>query len=615
MADLSREDGFSFLTKLNWAKMVTWGIFLGLVYILQSLFTIIFLTFVISYIARNVVEAIFGLFPARAVVRKTIVVFTFLVFIFLVLLGSRMIAPHIYEQGRTVYSVVSDLSDRGEGDVDQILQRAYAGIRFMFFKTTDSYEEELEEFKKKKMLERDERGLEGFQEEAQRIRADFRALQVVRSGEEKVGEMKESGEYNDALDEAFSAVVEEKEYLTKKEELNEKMDQELRERNPGQAYEKLKDRYVDWDGFLRDRILEELIGQVKRDLKKDLKYEEEANRKIVENSGEGEVRILEQVKADWEAMFKEYYENLSSEKKDYSYDKFSELEKARDQKEYRGILGDLLINEEKLAADYRKEKEAGYVEGVLRYGFISDLSEKSKGELLPEMASWVAKGINHIVTFGFHLILSLFFSFIIVWDIPKLAGTVRKLENSRIKDFYKEIVPGLVSFGSLMGRAFQAQAIIAMMNTILTFTALTLFDVENRAFLSSIVFVCSFIPVVGVIISSVPIALIGMQQEGGGIILALELVGAIVVIHFIESTVLNPKVMGDMLKLHPLLVLIILLVGEHFFGIWGLLLGVPVCVYIFRYVILKNVAVKEEDPPAGHDDPPHEDDPVPEPST
>ncbi len=620
MTDLSHDEGISFLKRLNWAKLVTWGIFLGLVYILQSFFTIIFLTFVISYIARNVVEAICGRFPARALVRKTVVILTFLIFIFLVLLGGRLIAPHIYEQGRTVYTVVSDLSNRGEGDVDQILERAYGGIRFMFFKTTDSYDDEFDAFKKKKRAEREERGIEGFQEEARRIRSDFRLAQIQRCGEEKINEMKASDEYGAALEEAFTAVVEEKEYLPNKETLNAAMDKALRDM-PGSAYQDLKKDIEDWDDYLREQNLHELKDQVEKDDEKTLLYEAEAIDRMIRSAGEAAVAELEQDAAGWVALFKEYYEGLSSKEKAYPYEKFSDLEKAQSQEEFNRILGDVAINEEKLAADFRREKETAYVESLQRYDFISDLGEKSKTDLLPEMAGWVAQGINYIVTFSFHLLLSLFFSFIIVWDIPKLGRTVQSLENSRIKNFYNEIVPGLVSFGSLMGRAFQAQALIAVMNTILTFTALTLFDVENRAFLSSIVFICSFIPVVGVIMSSVPIALIGMQQEGGGIILALQLVGAIVVIHFIESTVLNPKVMGDMLKLHPLLVLIILLVGEHFFGIWGLLLGVPVSVYIFRHVILKKVAINspespsgDDDPPADAGEPPSEDRTVPEPA-
>ncbi|MFP6739806.1 MAG: AI-2E family transporter, partial [Planctomycetota bacterium] len=60
----------------------------------------------------------------------------------------------------------------------------------------------------------------------------------------------------------------------------------------------------------------------------------------------------------------------------------------------------------------------------------------------------------------------------------------------------------------------------------------------------------------------------------------------ILVIHLIEAWILNPKILGDMLHLHPVMVLAILAVGEHFFGVWGLLLGVPVIVYILRFVIL-----------------------------
>jgi predicted PurR-regulated permease PerM len=36
------------------------------------------------------------------------------------------------------------------------------------------------------------------------------------------------------------------------------------------------------------------------------------------------------------------------------------------------------------------------------------------------------------------------------------------------------------------------------------------------------------------------------------------------------------------------MVIAILLVAEHFFGMWGLILGVPVAIYIIRVVILNS---------------------------
>ena len=52
--------------------------------------------------------------------------------------------------------------------------------------------------------------------------------------------------------------------------------------------------------------------------------------------------------------------------------------------------------------------------------------------------------------------------------------------------------------------------------------------------------------------------------------------------------VLSPKIIGKVLHLHPVLILVIIVVGEHLFGIWGLLLGVPVAVYILRVAMLNE---------------------------
>jgi predicted PurR-regulated permease PerM len=46
-------------------------------------------------------------------------------------------------------------------------------------------------------------------------------------------------------------------------------------------------------------------------------------------------------------------------------------------------------------------------------------------------------------------------------------------------------------------------------------------------------------------------------------------------IHQVEANLLNPKIIGAAAKLHPVLVVFVLLVGEHYFGLWGALLAVP----------------------------------------
>ncbi len=183
-------------------------------------------------------------------------------------------------------------------------------------------------------------------------------------------------------------------------------------------------------------------------------------------------------------------------------------------------------------------------------------------------------------------LLSLLFSFLILLDFPKLSESVRSLEQTKLGFIYSEVAGSVYHFAGVLGRALEAQLFIALLNTILTAIGLQLLGLRDQmAFLSIIVFLCSFIPVAGVFISSVPICLLGLQS--GGVYIMFWAVGLILLIHFIETYFLNPRIYGHHLHINPVLVLIILTVGGKLFGVWGLVLGVPVCSYIFGHAIVK----------------------------
>lgn len=235
---------------------------------------------------------------------------------------------------------------------------------------------------------------------------------------------------------------------------------------------------------------------------------------------------------------------------------------------------------ERLVKDWRQGEIANKIESMLEENVMSGMSKfgATLGQLIPKF-----------LYLPFEIALSLLLSFFIVIDIPKMKNGLARLRNSRFKHIYDEIAPGLVNFGRLMGRAFQAQGIIALFNTALTYLlCIKILGLQHGVFLSSLVFLCSFIPVVGVVISGLPITIVALVQEDGGLTTAFIAIGMILLVHFIETSLLNPRILGNMLHLHPVLVLTILAVSEHFFKVWGLLLGVPVAVYIIRVVILNE---------------------------
>ncbi len=180
------------------------------------------------------------------------------------------------------------------------------------------------------------------------------------------------------------------------------------------------------------------------------------------------------------------------------------------------------------------------------------------------------------------VLLALFFSFLISLDLSRLGQEVSNLRASRLRDFHEEVAQPVVRFAYVVGRAIQAQAMIAVVNTVLTLVGLMILGVPSLAVLSMIVFLCSFIPVLGVFISTTPIVLVALNA--GGLNLAVLSVVMVIVVHAVEAYLLNPLIYGKHLKLNPVLVLIILFIGHHAFGVWGMLLGVPVAHYFIHDV-------------------------------
>lgn len=237
---------------------------------------------------------------------------------------------------------------------------------------------------------------------------------------------------------------------------------------------------------------------------------------------------------------------------------------------------------EKIVVKTMGEKKAI---AVIESGEYTVVMDSVKGEVtkavkaaLPHVLDFMLR----LVKIGWHILISLFlaiiFSFILVMDWQRIVGKMKCLEQSQIRTFYLGAAPHLIAFADVLGKALRAQAIIAVCNTVLTAIGLWFFGVPTIALLSTIVFFCGFIPILGTFLSSIPILLFGVQV--GGLVLVFKLIVLITIVHLFEAYVLNPRITAKILRVHPILVLILILVGERFFGIWGMVVGVPIGYYV-----------------------------------
>ncbi|MEZ4359466.1 MAG: AI-2E family transporter [Kofleriaceae bacterium] len=195
----------------------------------------------------------------------------------------------------------------------------------------------------------------------------------------------------------------------------------------------------------------------------------------------------------------------------------------------------------------------------------------------------VAGIIKGIFTFFLTLMIGAF----ILIDMEKVHAFLRSLFPPNVRDDYDVIIAGIDR--GLSG-VIRGQLLICLINGILTYVGLMIFDVKYSLILAVVAGVMSLIPIFGSILSTVPIVLASLVSGDHGldIFRAVAMTLWIVGIHFIEANLLNPKIIGTAAKIHPVLVIFSLILGEHSYGLVGALLAVPALstvqvVFLFLY--------------------------------
>jgi predicted PurR-regulated permease PerM len=590
----------SLFKHIPWEKVALWTIFLGLIYILKHFFFVIFLTFLLSYSMRILVVRISNFVFRGSQTRFLEVIVAMCCFLTLVStlysIGA-YITPELAQQGQALAKRLGSPKHSPHAQLDGYLESTIG--RWLFQqrygdRSTEVYHEALVRFRSP------EHRLDNFIRVMRNVETSFEDYLVINRPSLALPE--------DAQAQTAAPSLTLEEWV-------------LRERAP-QEYNRDREQYSrDWESFylkqefqipglqpLKSLSYSERESAILRFVTTSLLSEELSRSKLTAEwelararSSIQELRRASPKETD--RVFGRFFREYSREHSDdvpYDMNTYTALRDAANrgasefqqtylnlhpasapdpQAEVREMEQFEAEERGKLFGEWRKGEVAGKLQSKI---------EEHAVAIMTKVGTAVGETIPKLLLLPMEIFTALLLSFLITIDVPRLAEGLNKLSKTRFRHVYWEIKPGLVSFGLLIGRAFQAQGVIAIVNAILTWGAIHALGIQNAAFLCFLVFLFSFIPVLGVVFSSAPIAVMALTQENGSFGLALSAIGAILGVHFIETSVLNPKILGNMLHLHPVLVLTILAICEHFFGVWGLLLGVPVFVYIIRFVILQE---------------------------
>ncbi len=197
--------------------------------------------------------------------------------------------------------------------------------------------------------------------------------------------------------------------------------------------------------------------------------------------------------------------------------------------------------------------------------------------------------------------------FFFVFGITLMLAAFMMLTRERIFGFFESLArpssrPWLAELFERIDRGLEGvvrgQLVICLLNGALSAVGFAIVGLKYWPVLALVATVFSLVPIFGSILSSVPAVALALTQSPGT---AAFVLAWIIGIHQLEANLLNPKIMGDAAKIHPVLIVFALLVGEHFFQIVGALLAVP-CLSVAQSLFIQiRRTIQVADPEMAHE--------------
>ena len=140
----------------------------------------------------------------------------------------------------------------------------------------------------------------------------------------------------------------------------------------------------------------------------------------------------------------------------------------------------------------------------------------------------------------------------------------------------------------------RATVLVAFIDAVGIGIACAVLDVPFAFSLAALVFLASFVPIVGATLSGAVAVLVALVAKGP--VIALILLAAVIAVQQVEGHVLQPLIMGRAVAIHPLVVILAIATGVILAGIVGALVSVPI-VAVLNTAIRRIVTHRPEPPP------------------
>jgi predicted PurR-regulated permease PerM len=225
----------------------------------------------------------------------------------------------------------------------------------------------------------------------------------------------------------------------------------------------------------------------------------------------------------------------------------------------------------------------------------SSLSNTITDYLNKHSSSVASSAVTGITTVGEVLaagILWLFITFFLLYDGENIWNWIVRLFPVSARE--RAHGAGIVAWDRLAGFV-RGTFIIAVIHAITAAVTLTILRVPLVAPLTLIVFVGSFLPIVGSILAGALAVAVTLVTRGT--VIGAILAGVLILDNQVEAHFLQPLLVGRYVRLHPLAVALSIASGGIIAGIAGAVLAVPTVAVV--YGVAHYLATGTDDPAEG----------------
>ena len=223
---------------------------------------------------------------------------------------------------------------------------------------------------------------------------------------------------------------------------------------------------------------------------------------------------------------------------------------------------------------------------------IVETVSASIGGAVGAVVSAVTSVLSIIVT----VFISLIFSVYLLYSKNTLRRQARRLLNSYLpKSYDSGVMHVLRVLNDCFHRYIVGQCIEAVILGILCILGMLIFRFPYAAMIGTLIGFTALIPVVGAFIGAGVGALMILTVSP---LKALLFIVFIIILQQIETNLIYPKVVGTSIGLPALWVLAAVTVAGGIFGVFGMLIGVPIAATIYRLVredVRRRERIKKQD--------------------